>query len=62
MSEWVMDEAARARVDAELARIEKKHQELPLCPCGARTANPSGVCGRRTPAHDALVAEARWRR
>jgi hypothetical protein len=57
---WTYDAAARERVRKALADVDARQARFPVCPCGQRTSNPRGICGKRTPEHDRIVAEARW--
>lgn len=59
--EWTLDAKARVRIDRALEKIEEAQSRLPVCPCGQRTSRPSGICGKTTAEHAALVAESRWK-
>lgn len=62
--EWVLDEAARARIDAAYADIERAQETMPRCRfCGQRSArlDGRGSCSRVTEEHRRLVAED-WKR
>lgn len=53
-SPWKDDDAARARVAAELTRIDKAQADAPQCwMCGQRTYTPDrfGLCSKTTPTH-----------
>lgn len=61
---WKLDDAAQARINSELQRIEQIHSRLPRCPaCGQAVSNPlpGGFCHRKTDEHDRLKAEI-WKR
>lgn len=60
---YVWDDEARARAQAALDEVEERHKHYPTCwACGQRTnPSPEGLCTRRTPEHDRLVAEGRWK-
>jgi len=52
--EWVLDDAARARIDTALEEIDAVQSNSPTCVvCGQRTARPdrSGTCSKTTEPH-----------
>ncbi len=60
--EWVLDDAARARVAAELATIDAHHEGKPTCAlCGQRAnkLDRFGLCSKTSEPHQDWRAAAR---
>lgn len=52
--EWVFDDAARARVEAEMRRIDRAHSDLPRCRvCGQHVnrLDKYGLCSKTSEVH-----------
>lgn len=53
--EWLLDAAARSRIDAELSRIDQGHEAKPTCAlCGqpANVLDRFGLCSKTSDPHE----------